>query len=56
MIRWEDEHRYHIGTVAAVSADSSAINVKLAGSDTVVSFAREGARRDPANPRLYVWM
>jgi hypothetical protein len=55
-IRWDDEHRYDIGKIAAVSADSVVISVKLAGLETPVSFQREVPRRGPANPRLYVWI
>jgi hypothetical protein len=55
-IRWDDEHRYDIGTIAAVSADSTVISVKLAGLETPVPFQREVPRRGPANPRLYVWI
>lgn len=54
-IRWDDEHRYDLGTIVAVSADSSAISVKLAGLEKPVSFSREEPRR-AANPRLYVWV
>lgn len=56
-IRWDDdEHRYDIGTIVAVTADSSAISVKLAELETLVSFRREVPDEDPANPRLYVWV
>ncbi|ORV18505.1 hypothetical protein [Mycobacterium celatum] len=54
-IRWDDERRYDLGTIVAVSADSGAITVKLAGLEMPVSFAREGPRGG-ANPRLYVWI
>jgi hypothetical protein len=55
-IRWADEHRYDIGTITAVSADSALISVKLAGFETPVAFQRGMPRGDPANPRLYVWI
>jgi hypothetical protein len=55
-IRWDDEHRYDIGRIVAVSADSAEISVRLAGLDAPVSFLREVPRRGPANPRLYVWI
>ncbi|SRX95107.1 hypothetical protein MSP7336_03371 [Mycobacterium shimoidei] len=55
-IRWADERRYVIGTIAAVNADPAAINVKLAECETPVSFAREVTDSGPANPRLYVWL
>lgn len=55
-IRWADEHRYVVGTIVAVSADSAAISVKLAGLEAPVSFARDAHGSDPANPRLDVWL
>jgi len=55
-IRWDDEHRYDIGTIVAVTADSAAISVKLAGLETPISFLREVPRRGPANPRLSIWI
>jgi hypothetical protein len=55
-IRWDDEHRYDIGTIVAVSADSEVVSVKLAELETPVSFLRKVQRRGPANPRLYVWI
>lgn len=54
-IKWDDDHRYDIGTIVAVSADSAAISVKLAGIDAPVVFTREPAQRGATNPRLYVW-
>lgn len=54
-IRWDDEHRYDLGTIVAVSADSGTVSVRLAGLDTPFSFQR-GARHGPASPRLYVWI
>lgn len=51
-IRWDDEHKYHIGTIVAVSADAEAIRVALAGVDTPVSFQRD----EPGAPRLYIWV
>lgn len=55
-IKWDSEHRYDIGTIEAISADSAAITVKLAGFEAPVSFPREAPRRGPAGPRLYVWI
>ena len=55
-IRWDDEHRYGIGTIVAVSADPAAISVKLAGLEAPVSFSREAPASGPDNPRLYVWI
>jgi hypothetical protein len=55
-IKWDGEQRYDIGTIVAVSADSTAISVRLAGFDTPISFPRDAPRRGPANPRLYVWI
>jgi hypothetical protein len=54
-IRW-DEQNYVIGTVVAVSADSAAINVTIAGVETPVSFPRDQADGDPAKPLLHVWI
>lgn len=54
-IKWDDEHRYDIGTIVGVTADSEKISVRLAGLDEPVSFARDASRRGPDNPRLYVW-
>ena len=54
-IRWDDEHRYDIGTIVAVSADSAAVSVRLAGFDEPVVFPREAPHREVAGPRLYVW-
>jgi hypothetical protein len=55
-IRWESEHRYDIGTIVAISADSAAISVELAGLGKAISFLREIPPSGPANPRLYVWI
>jgi hypothetical protein len=55
-IKWDNEHKYDIGKIVAVSADSAAISVKLGGIDTPVSFPREVAPGGTANPRLYVWI
>lgn len=55
-IRWDSEQRYDIGTIAGVSADSSAIAVSLAGVEQPVRFQREATSGGPANPVLYVWI
>jgi hypothetical protein len=55
-IKWDDEQQYAIGTLVAVTADSTAISVKLAGLETPVSFLREVSGHGPDNPRLHVWM
>jgi hypothetical protein len=55
-IRWDDEHKYEIGKIVAVSGDSAAVSVRLAGVETPVSFQRDEARGGPANPSLYVWI
>jgi hypothetical protein len=55
-IKWDDDHKYDIGKVVAVSADSAEVSVKLAGIETPVSFQREVAPGGPGNPRLYVWI
>jgi hypothetical protein len=55
-IEWNDEHRYDVGTIVAVTADSAAISVKLAGLETPVSFSREAPGEGPDNPRLYLWI
>ncbi len=54
-VKWDDEHRYDIGTIVAVTSDESAINVKLAGVETPISFPREASRPSPTDPRLFVW-
>ena len=54
-VKWDDENRYDIGTLVAVSADATAISVKLAGLETPISFPREASRHGPTDPRLYVW-
>ena len=56
LIRWDDEYTYDIGTIAAITADTSAVNVKLAALEKIVSFVREVPDQGPANPRLYLWM
>jgi hypothetical protein len=55
-IRWDDEQKYVIGKIVAVSGDSAAISVKLAGVETPVSFQRDQASGGPAKPLLYVWI
>jgi hypothetical protein len=55
-IKWDDDHKYDIGKIVAVSADSAEVSVKLAGIETPVSFQREVAPGDPGYPRLYVWI
>jgi hypothetical protein len=55
-IRWDDEQRYVIGKIVAVSGDSAAISVKLAGVETPVSFPRDQADGEPAKPTIYVWI
>lgn len=53
-VKWDDEHRYDIGTIVAVSSDETAVSVKIAGVDRPISFPREASHQS-ANPRLYVW-
>jgi hypothetical protein len=55
-IRWDGEHKYDIGKIVAVSADSAQISVKLDGVEAPVSFQRDVTQDGPANPRLYVWI
>lgn len=55
-IRYDDEHRYDVGTIIAVSADAATISVRLAGLETPVSFQREAPGQGTASPRLYVWL
>ncbi|UQX11449.1 hypothetical protein [Candidatus Mycobacterium methanotrophicum] len=55
-VRWEDEQKYVIGKIVAVSGDSGAISVKLAGVETPVSFQRDVASDGPAKPILHVWI
>ena len=55
-IKWDDDHKYDIGKIVAVSADSAEVSVKLAGIETPVSFQREAASDGPGNPRIYVWI
>jgi hypothetical protein len=55
-IRWDDENKYVIGKIVAVSGDSAAISVKLDGLETPVSFQRDPAPSDPAKPLLSVWI
>jgi hypothetical protein len=52
----DDELRYDIGKIVAVSADPGVIRVKLAGIDVPVVFQREVPAEGIANPRLYVWI
>lgn len=54
-VKWDEEHRYDIGTIVAVSSDATAISVKIAGVETPISFPREVSGERPADPRLYVW-
>jgi hypothetical protein len=54
-VKWEEEHRYDIGTLVAVSSDATAVSVKIAGVQTPISFAREASGERPTDPRLYVW-
>lgn len=54
-VKWEEEHRYDIGTLVAVSSDATAVSVKIAGVETPISFPREGSGQGPTDPRLYVW-
>ncbi len=54
-VKWDDEQRYDIGTIVAISADATAINVKLAGVQAPVSFPREASRKTASDPRLYLW-
>jgi hypothetical protein len=54
-IKWDEEHRYDIGTIVAVTSDSATISIRLAGLESPVSLRRD-ARRGPDNPRLYVWI
>jgi len=54
-VKWDDEHRYDIGTIVAVASDATAINVKLAGLESPISFPRDTSRRGPGDPRLFVW-
>jgi hypothetical protein len=55
-IKWDDEQKYVLGKIVAVSADSTAVSVKLAGVETPVSFQRDPAHGYPAKPLLYVWI
>jgi hypothetical protein len=54
-IKWDDDKRYVIGKIVAVSGDSATIAVTLDGLDTPVSFQRGQADVDEAKPLLYVW-
>lgn len=54
-VKWDEEHRYDIGTIVAVSSDATAISVKLAGVEAPISFPREASGQSPTGPRLYVW-
>jgi hypothetical protein len=53
-IKWDGEQTYDIGKIVAITANATAINVKLAGIDAPVSFPREPALDSPANPRIFV--
>jgi hypothetical protein len=55
-IKWDDDHQYDIGKIVAVSADAAAVNVKLAGIETPVSFRRGASPGGPDSPSLHVWM
>lgn len=55
-IKWDDEHKYNIGTIAAITADSSSISVQLTGLESPVSFPRDAAQRGPDVPRISVWI
>ena len=55
-IKWDDDQKYDIGKIVAVSADSAEVSVKLDGIEAPVSFQREMAPGGPGNPRLYVWI
>ena len=55
-VTWDDEHKYDIGKIVAVSADSGVIRVKLAGIETPIAFQREIAADGLANPVLHVWI
>jgi hypothetical protein len=54
-VKWDEDHRYDIGTIVAVSSDATVISVKLAGVETPISFPREASGQSPTGPRLYVW-
>jgi hypothetical protein len=55
-IKWDDEHKYDIGKIVAVSGDSAEVRVRLAGIETPVSFPRGAAPDGAGNPRLFVWI
>jgi hypothetical protein len=55
-IKGDDERTYDIGKIIAIAADAAAINVKLAGIETPVSFPREPSPDGPANPRIFIWI
>ncbi|WP_293054251.1 hypothetical protein [Mycobacterium sp.] len=55
-IQWDDDNRYDIGTIVAVSADPTSIKIKLSGLETPVSFSRQPPGDGPVNPRLYLWI
>ena len=55
-IKWSDERTYDIGRIVAIAADPAAVNVKLAGIDSPVSFPREPAADAPGNPSIFVWI
>ena len=53
-VKWQDERRYEIGTILAVSADAIAINVKLSGIETPISFVRRTPQQPDDIPRIYL--
>ncbi len=55
-ITWDDEQKFVIGKIVAVSGDSVAISVKLAEVETPVSFSRDQAHDGPTKPLLHVWI
>ncbi len=55
-IRWDDEQKYVIGKIVAISGESATISVKLAEVETPVSFHRDQAPGGPAKPSLCVWI
>jgi hypothetical protein len=55
-IKWDDERTYDIGKIVAIAADTAAINVKLAGIETPVSFQRVPSPDGPGNPRIFIWI
>ena len=55
-IKWDDDLTYHIGKIVAVTSDTAAVSLKLAGIEAPVSFPRGAAADDSGKPRLYVWI